>query len=244
MISLRVDDDARGQLQELASARDLSLSEVLRELIDDSLGRSEERESWLHAPASLSRSQRLTLSLLHSVLAELQDTDAEFHEQVVEILQRGYAGDYDRLFLGLEPELSRAECSLVWDILDMFRTLAHSLNALPEEIRDSLVPDVLRRLHFGGFDGNHRLEGRMLGYLHFLMKTDRWAEFKERLPEIDGGNSHMPLLPSYERMLAAYRAARARREAERGIGPGSWALPVDDLREIAEAWPHPDAPRR
>lgn len=71
------------------------------------------------------------------------------------------------------------------DILDMFRALDHSLHALPDEIRDPLGVDTQSRLRFGGFDGNHRLEGPMLGYVRFLVRTDRWVELQKRLGEID-----------------------------------------------------------
>jgi hypothetical protein len=61
-----------------------------------------------------------------------------------------------------------------------------------------------RQLHFTGLDFNDDLEGQMGDYVAYLVDQGKWSEVKPVL-EIDGGNSHGSMLPSYLWMLAKYR---------------------------------------
>jgi uncharacterized protein len=160
---------------------------------------------------------------------------------MAEVLREGYAGEYDRVFGAMQSEMSRSECKLVWDILDMFRILSASIDRLSADDRAALGDDNERRLRFGGFDLNDSRESRLLGYVRHLIDTDRWTEIKPRLAEIgDNGNSHSSYLPTYERILAAYMPIHEdSARGKRGYSIDAWMLTVDELKQVAEAWAWP-----
>ena len=215
-VTIRLDDDTREELEEIARTRGVTLSVLLRDQIDALLGRHVPIRD--DVPHALSFQQRLMLAQQHEILALLHADDeyeSRHHHMIAEVLREGYAGEYDTVFGAMQPEMSRSECKLVWDILDMFRMLSASIDRLSADDRAALGDDNEDRLRFGGFDLNDSREGRLLGYVRHLVDTDRWTEIKPRLAEIgDNGNSHSRRLPSYERMLAVYMPIlRRRREA-------------------------------
>jgi uncharacterized protein len=239
MLTIRVDDSTRDDLEALAATYGTNLSAMLREQIDALLGRGVQmkRED---VPRALTMTERLILARLHEVLVRLDDEDPEYHQQMVEVLTEGFAGEYDRVFGGIDPELSRSDCALVWDILDMFRILGASLNALDAGQRANLGADMEDRLRFMGFDLSDSLEGRLLYYVRHLVATDRWSEIRPRLKEIgDDGNAHHPCLPSYRRMLDAYEPILSARRADGGYGLDAYHFGVPELRAVAEAWAYP-----
>lgn len=238
-LTIRVDDSTRDDLEALAATHGTNLSALLREQIDVLLGRGVQmkRED---VPRALTMTERLILARLHEVLGRLDDEEHEYHQQMAEVLTAGYAGEYDRVFGEVDPELSRSDCALVWEILDMFRILRASLSALDAGQRASLGADTEDRLRFMGFDLNDSLEGRLLYYVRHLVSTDRWSEIRPRLKEIgDDGDAHHPCLPSYQRMLDAYEPILSVRRADRGHGVGAYHLGVPELRAVAEAWAYP-----
>ena len=155
--------------------------------------------------------------------------------------QRQAESEYDRVFSAMPPEMSRSECKLLWDILNMFRVLGASVDRLSADDRAALGDDNEPRLRFGGFDLNDSREGRLLGYVHHLVDTDRWTEIKPRLAEIgDNGNSHSPRLPTYERMLAVYKPIfEDGARSERGHSIDAWLFTIDELKQVAKAWAWP-----
>lgn len=193
-ITIRVDERTRVDLEDLAATHDLTLSDLIREQLDVLLARDVTKMR-SDVPRSLSMGERLTLSLQHEMLAnELEGYEADHHRQCFEILQEGYAGEYDKLFGAIYAEMPRTECDLVWSILGMFRILGFSIRELsPAEVKQLDDDDCF--LKFGGLDLNDSREGRMLGYIQYLVKTDRWTEIQEHLDEVGGrGNSHFPHL--------------------------------------------------
>ena len=137
-------------------------------------------------------------------------------------------------FYAMEPELSRRDCGLVMDLLDMFRILKYSVEQNPGVLSDNEV----RALTFRGFDLNDEFEGRLLGYARWLVsEEDRWHEQSDTFSELnDRGNSHMPWLAAYQRMLKVYEPIW------RGVlrrGGRSFLLDIDELREVAAAATHP-----
>ncbi len=240
-VTIRLDDDTREELEEIARTRGVTLSDILRDQIDALLGRHVPMRD--DVPHALSLQQRQVLEQQHEILALLHDDEYEsqYHHTMAEVLREGYAGEYDRVFGAMQPEMSRSECKLLWDILDMFRVLSASIDRLPADDRAALGDDNEHRLRFGGFDLNDSREGRLLGYVRHLVDTDRWTEIKARLAEIgDNGNSHSPRLPSYERMLAVYMPIHEdSARGKRGHSVDAWLLTVDELKQVAEAraWP-------
>ena len=237
-LTVRLDDDARDALEELARSHGVNLSVLLREQVDLLLGKGVPMRR-VDVPRSLSMADRCILALHHEALAILKagsEYDSEYHTNMATVLRAGYTAEYEDVFAGIEAELTRSECRLVWDILDMFRIIGAAIGELSESERVELGEDEVRRLRFMGFDLNDTLEGRMLFYVRYLVNSDRWTEMAERLDEIgDRGNAHHRCLPRYEAMLAAYRPIFEGRMRQRGFSPGIWRFSVDELRQILEA---------
>jgi uncharacterized protein YfbU (UPF0304 family) len=249
-VTLRLDDRVRDQLQSMADGQGLSLSDLIRGAIVD-LFDSDDRDSPRRAvvPESISAIDRRQLQLLHRILARLvkdqveddrldHDGDTKYQLDRAEALEEGWTSEYDMEFVALQPELSRRDCGLVMDLLDMFRVVLASLNALPAPIDD----DTARILHFRGFDANHDLESRLLGYARSLLADGKWTELADVFStDNDRGNSHSPTLATYKRMLAVYEPiwhAIVRRAGR------DYLLSEDELHLVADAAVHPHNRRR
>jgi uncharacterized protein YfbU (UPF0304 family) len=121
------------------------------------------------------------------------------------------------------------------DILDMFRTIGDSIARLAHD-GTPLDPELTEDLRYRGFDHNRLLEAQMVMYVRYLVENDRWAERKDFVLGAESGNSHMPTLELYLRMLAEYR----RLIDSRPRLPGSaYLLSADELRAIAAEIIHP-----
>jgi uncharacterized protein len=241
-VTIRIDDDTRDELEEIAHSRGVTLSDLLREQIDGLLGREVPMRDG--TPHTMSVQQRLLLAQQHEILAWLSagsDYESKHHHDMVKLLREGYAGEYGALFAGIYSEMSRSECKLTWDILDMFSMLQMSIERLSGDDRKALGEDTARRLRYRGFDMNDSRECRMLMYVRYLVDAGRWKDLRPRLAEIgDGGNSHMPCLASYERMLAVYTPISEQiTGGERGYSWEERLLTVDDLRQVAGAFAYP-----
>lgn len=242
--TIRLEDETREELEALARTSGVTLSALLRQQMDSLLGRSVRMRERDDVPHSLSMEQRQILAQQHEILTLLyvEDNDrARHHADMAEALREGYAGEYDSVFAPVQPEMSRTECGLVWDILDMFRVLGASVDRLTPEDRAMLDDDIESRLRFAGFDSNDPLEGRLLGYVAYLIRTDRWVETSERLQEVgDGGNSHHQCLPAYVRMLETHKQILEVRRNSQSFTLDAWRFSVAELRRVAEEWVHPD----
>lgn len=237
-ITIRVTEEARTGLETLAESKNQTVSDLMRAAIDQTLGTDTQFDTALDVPNFLSPAQRLLLAQQREILAALADDEdeRERHSLAAEALREGFAGEYSSVFGYLEPELDLNQCQLLWDVLDMFRILESSLATFTEEELADLG-ELVRRAKFDGFDLSDPVEGRMLTYLHYLLRTDRWAEVQPRLEEIgDGGNSHSRCLPSYERMLAVYKPIWSDFVRRGDFGRDRW-LSVEQVREITEARP-------
>jgi uncharacterized protein len=241
-VTIRLDEDTREDLEEIAQTRGVTLSVLLRDQIDTLLGRQVPiREEVPHA---LSFQQRQLLAQQHEILALLHADDeyeSRRHYTLAEVLREGYTGEYGNVFGAMEPEMSRSECKLAWDILDMFRVLGASIDRLSADDRAALGGDNEERLRFGGFDLNESREGRLLSYVDHLVKAGRWTEIKPRMAEIgDDGNSHSPRLAIYERMLDVYTPIfKDRARGKHGYSSDAFLFTLDELQQVAKAWAWP-----
>jgi uncharacterized protein YfbU (UPF0304 family) len=246
-ITLRVDDPVRDQLQAMAEGRGVSVSDLLRSLIDGLFDR-DDRDEPRHrvVPESMTAVDRKQLALLHKILARLveertdderlgYDGDTAYQLDRAQALEEGWTMEYDMEFYAMEPELSRRDCGLVMDLLDMFRILKYSV----EQVAGQLPDDEVRTLTFHGFDLNDDFESRLLGYARWLVSDgDRWQEQAEVFSDQnDRGNSHMPRLATYRRMLEAYEPIW-RSIIRRGGRPRN-LLTADELRQVTAAAVHP-----
>jgi uncharacterized protein YfbU (UPF0304 family) len=187
----------------------------------------------LRPPVSLTPVERQTFLLLHKVLAHLDTNEAEYHEKMVEVLTEGFTIEYEDVFTPY-AELPKADCKLVFDILDMFRVMKASLEELPEPERDALLADHKYVLTFQGFDGNDAREGKMRSYVNFLQKTDRWTDLVDDVKAADGGNSHARLLGLYQAMLDVYQPIWTEK-MKSFRGPRESLLDAAELRQVAGA---------
>lgn len=247
VLNVRVDDRDHDRLRELAEAEGVTVSDYVRDLLRDAIipitGRSGEHGDQ-KAPESFALRDRLVLSLLHRILARVlpedangADGDEEYQLKKAEILESGYTGQYWLEVAGFETELSKRDSGRVVDILDMHRVITFSVRQL-EEAGTPVEPELERRLRFRGFDHNDSLEGHMAGYVRFLMADGRhWSELIPQVEETNDGNSHMPMLEVYQRMLTEYRRIMAGREQR--YHPDNYLLSSEELTRVHQAQIHP-----
>ena len=244
-ITLRVDARTKDDLDELAVARNTTISEVLRPLVSQLLGRETERvrAGGQDAPIHLSLVDRRILSQLHTVLGQL-DTDPnmqELHRRRAEIFDAGFAAEYADEFLSVEPELTPRQCEFVWDVLDMFTHLQVSTTRLGGAAVAALGDHAEAFLSFRGFDLNDSYEAHLLSYCRHLQATERWTNLAEYFDDQhERGNSHMRMVPSYERMLEAYLPMKKARVTSMSIGTDDWPLTAEELAALITAATHPD----
>jgi uncharacterized protein YfbU (UPF0304 family) len=245
-LNIRLDDVTRDQFDALARARGLSTSDLMRELIGQALGRDDlDRPRGDITPPSLSAVDRRRLSMQHETLAILTAGDekggweSEYHRQMVDVLNSGYTSEYYRTFQMIQAEMTDRESFLVHDILDMFTQLQWSLQHLGHEERARLGEDADWALTFGGFDFNDSQEGRLASYAHFLINDDKWTSLTKYFDSgHERGNSHMPRLASYQRMLSVFKPMWQKKLDGTG-GPNNYHFNADELREVVAAWPYP-----
>ncbi len=247
-LNLRIDDDTRDQFDALARARGVTTSDLARDLIAQALGRDDyDRPRDDTTPSSLSALDRRRLALQHEMLAVLTGEDGEdgggyeteYHRKMVDVLNSGYTSEYYKTFQMIEPEMTDRDCSLVHDILEMFTQLEWSVHHLSEQERASLGENAEYALTFSGFDFNNSYEGRLASYAHFLIKDERWTSMAKYFDaEHERGNSHMPALASYQRMLSVFKPMWERKVKTMG-GPNTYRFSAEELREIVAAWPYP-----
>lgn len=234
-ITLRVDDGVRDELERLAQARGKSVSELLRAAIADLLGTRRElaREE---APRSMSMLDRRVLVMLHQILERVDpDEESGDHARQIRALERGFTDEYDFEFGGMEPELPLSECALVHDILEMYTVLEHSIGQLGERAEVELGAGARHVLEFSGFDLNHPRESRLLSYARHLIRTERWENMAWHFDDKhERGNSHMPRVEMYQRLLSAYRSIVERKSAE-GLSIDAYRFTADDLRDVLAA---------
>lgn len=235
-LTIRVPDSLKELIAVEAAKAGLTQSDFLRRLIETHIGQIEEesfqRES--SEDVSLSPFQRKLLSLNYQILLASQGDSSDdrqlrkFYETRIEALNNGYTGEYPGIF-GDDPEpLSYSDCKQVWDILDMFRVINASVESLGKDGWETIqIPNAEHFGTFRGFDLQSEHESRLVGYVSYLVDTERWQEQKPFM-EVTGGNSHREMLPTYLAMLAEFKPIW-RDRLQRG---GNYNLTIDDIRRI------------
>jgi uncharacterized protein len=242
-LNIRIDDETRDLFDALARARGQNISDLLRDLIAQAVGRGESRRSGSDTtPASLSAIERRRFALLHEIMANLvadEQYEAEYHRQMIDVLNYGYTSEYYKTFQMIYPEMTDRECSLVHDILEMFTTVERTVRELGPGDLDSLGEHADHALQFRGFDFNDSQEGRLASYARYLIKDDRWTDMADRFDDKhERGNSHMPMLATYQRMLSVWKPMWAQKVKAMG-GPNNYRFTVAELQQILAAWPYP-----
>lgn len=142
---------------------------------------------------TLSTVERLKLANQLKILEKLDPDNAESYAEDRSIIEHGYSIQYDDVFSQIFEEMPEEECRYVYDVLDMYRELIQSFNAL-EDKEGMTLDDVT----FQGFDGNN--ESKRHAFVEHLQEQRKWSE------TLTGGlNSHsMTTITKYPRMLAKY----------------------------------------
>jgi uncharacterized protein YfbU (UPF0304 family) len=244
-ITLRLDGRTKDDLDALAAVRNTTISEMVRLQVVELLGRETEREvpGGQEAPIHLSLVDRRILSLLHTVLRHLDDDPAiqRHHERRAEIFDAGFAAEYADEFISVEPELTPRQCEFVWDVLDMFTHLQMSTARLGSAAVAALDEHAEAFLSLRGFDLNDSYESHLLSYCKHLLASERWTNLAEYFNDKhERGNSHMRMIPSYERMLEVYLPMKKARVNSMSIRTDEWALTAEELGGLVTAAIHPD----
>lgn len=251
ILTIRLDDALHAELAAIARAQDTTVSELARRTLRGLTTKSSseaERTGLAEVPDGLSTFQRHQLALLHRILARLVDghrEDGSFDSQIglAETLEHGYVGEYGGVFAAIEPEITRRESDLVHDILEMFFHLEWSFTQLADATKATLDPRLESRVQFGGFDGNDRLEGRLLEFARHLVDEGKWDRLAPYFTENehDRGNAHHQTLPGYLRMLEVFQPLW-RHKVREGIDSGTndFLLTGTELEQVTAALVHPD----
>ncbi len=247
-INVRVDDQVRDALKDLADAEGVTLSEYIRDLLREAVfplahsTDSQFRHGDEPAPETLSFMERKTLSMLHRILGHVLPEDAngvdgdnEYQMRCASMLEEGFTGEYGKEVAGFATELSKRDSRRVTDILQMFRVINSSISEIGKS-ETPIASDLVEQLAYQGFDYNDALEGQMASYVQHLLASGRWSELKPAVAASDDGNSHMKMLEVYMRMLAEYRRIMASRE---GYSREEYLLSAKELVAISGAQIHP-----
>jgi hypothetical protein len=144
--------------------------------------------------------ERLILANQYAILEKLSEDedDAKHYAQMRTIVQDGLTLEYGDLYSGFEKEeLTEQQCNEVIDILDMYRHITDSYEALAD--KEGLTASGVR---FPGFDGNDHLESRYAAYVELHLDQRKWSELQDRKGNL---NSHRQMLEKYRLMLAIHK---------------------------------------
>lgn len=216
VITFRVPDDAHRQLEAIAREHGLTVGPHAREVVLASLDSTDSRDDadrsgQAPVPERLSTVERHTLSMLHRIrahqLGAAGDGDVDWEQERALILERGWVLEYPDLFIRIHSELPKRDCGLVMDVLDMFDQLETAFLRLDDAERASLGEHADYAVRFRGFDANDSYESSLRTYAQHLIADGRWTSlayhFEDDAPH-DRGNSHMPTIDTYRRMLDAF----------------------------------------
>jgi uncharacterized protein YfbU (UPF0304 family) len=162
--------------------------------------------------------ERLQLINQFSILEKLYPEHAEGYAESRRIIAEGYTIQYEDVFKEVWPEMEIEECKYVYDVLDLYRVLIDSYNALTD--KKGLTPEDVR---FQGFDANN--EGKHHGFVMHLRKQGKWTE------TLTGSlNSHSISTKSlYPRMLAKFKPISDQILASHR---GNCQLTAEQIREV------------
>ncbi len=145
----------------------------------------------------LTRTDRWILSNQYRILEALYPNEATAFAEAREAIECGYELHYRSLSEHIYDEgFSVEECNEVVDILDMFCTLKHSYEELPNKSGIDAS-----EIEFDGFDGNY--ETKHMVYARYFCNHDG-GRFSELTPNNDF-NSHAPRLDRYRRMVKRWK---------------------------------------
>ncbi len=241
-VTIRLDDEKRDELEQLARSQGSTVSDMLRFAIDGLLRRD--------VPRSLDMVARRQLALLHEILVHVDsDPDAgDEHRRAIKALSGGYTSEYYREFYSIDTEFPPGDGPLVMDILDMFDLVEPSLARLDEAALAEVGEGARFVMEFVGFDYQDPREARLARFAEYLIADERWANlahhFGDKTDEPNCPNSHRKTADLYERMVRAYQEIITARSAVGQVrgASGQGFLDVSELRKVYAATRRPDLP--
>lgn len=166
----------------------------------------------------ITKSNRLILINQYRILASLDKSEANHYEELIKILENGYAIFYSQLDEWISDEMPEEEGRFVLEVLDLYRAI--------EDIKRASKDSRLLThsySYFQGFDGNNETDH--MGFCRFLIETQgKFQEQKQYLLRNDNLNSHMPMIEKYSRMLDAAKRL-----------PNKWSMNVDEALQVLDA---------
>lgn len=144
--------------------------------------------------------ERLTLINQFAILEKLDKPNAKYHARNREILEQGFASEYQSI-LGnaLMEEMECYKGDLVWKIFQMYAVLQSSFEKLTEKSGLTAA-----KVAFPGFDGNYETD-----YMQFARHIYENKQAICKLPK--ELNCHRPMVPIYRRMVNIYNETMHRR---------------------------------
>jgi uncharacterized protein YfbU (UPF0304 family) len=146
----------------------------------------------------LDKKERLKFSYMLKILEKLYPEEQDYYATHRKAIEEGYELHYEWLTEHLYEGLTEAQCREVLDILDMYRGIIFSFNAIKEPKK--ITAD---NVAFPGFDGNN--ETLQMTYAqYFIQDLGRYKEIEES----NGGyfNSHSHTLGRYRAMLQKWNS--------------------------------------
>lgn len=172
-------------------------------------------------PETLTAVERKILANQLLLLEKLDPDQADDYAESREIIERGYTIFYDEVLQSIYDEMPIAECSYVFDVLEMHRALRHSYDKLTD--KGGIAEDDIR---FRGFDGNN--ETKRFAFAQYLQKTGKWVETL-----VGGLNSHsMMTMHRYPKMLEKYNRITAKHKEKDSMASEWWLLSADEIKEV------------
>lgn len=143
----------------------------------------------------LSKKDRLLLINQYRILAALEKDDASHYNELIKILENGYSIFYSMVDEWISEDMSEREGRFVLEILDLYRAV--------EDVKRKSKSKKLEDHNYSffmGFDGNN--ETKYMAFSRFLVQEQgKFREQEKYLRKNDNMNSHMPMIPKYQRML-------------------------------------------
>ena len=148
----------------------------------------------------LSKKDRVILINQYRMLSHLDPENSRNYEEIIEVLQNGYAIFYSMVNEWVSDEMSIDEGHFVIEILNIYRQIEGYKQKNPDDKEVIEHPYSI----FAGFDGNE--EGKYFGFARFLIeKQDKFGEQTPYWSKTDKLNSHAPMVNKYERMIAKWK---------------------------------------
>ena len=173
----------------------------------------------------LSPGERQIMIYQAKILQKLSDDKDEVREldDQIEILQRGYALDYDYCFPAFSiDEMSDEDCLEVRDILTMFCNMRLSFDDLKD--KEGITEESIL---FPGFDGNH--EPTYLAYAKFFLKNNGQPAYKEMW------RNGEPVFNSHTRMLSRYRVMYEKYRQVDVVGSAFGSMSAEAIKAVLDA---------